>query len=846
MTSRIFLKIIILSILGNATTFSTGIQNNAAAADSLYKILPDTIEGVASENMMQIYLRRLVEDARMKWQNSFEIRIKKGNNGQYYQRMRAEFIRAIGGLPERTPLNPVVTGILRRKNFRVEKVIFESRPHHYVTASLFLPDDGNYPQPWPGVLIPCGHYNVSKAHDEYQSMGALLAINGMAALVYDPIDQGERLQIRGKNSDFPAWGTRAHTINDIRAILLGNSVSGYMIWDGMRAIDYLISRPEIDPERIGCTGNSGGGTQASYLTALDELIRAAAPSCYLHHLESQIKNSMGDAEQNIFGQLTFGMDHPDYVMMRAPVPIKILAATHDFFKIDAVWETFRYVKRYYTSIGYSENVDILENDTGHNYNRKQREAAARWFARWLQGNEREIREPELDHFTEEELYCTPKGQTLLMPDAKSIQDLQIEQLERYKKFRIDFWKNNSAAVIRDTIRRISGVRSYGNVRPPHVEFAGTYDLGTYTAEKLIIQPEKGIYLPAIYYRPKNNEANGIVIYLNQEGKVPLLSNINEIENLIHNGKRVLLVDLRGTGETAQTKQAKFSQRIALDWEDWYTAYLLGRNYVSMRCEDLYACVKYMENSALPLTLIAIGKIGIPAMHAAALEPDLFSEIKITGCLRAWEDIIRSTDFYGQLDGIVRGALQYYDLPELVSLIGDKIKVSNPANALGITEKMAGRIADLSDKPELPGLAGTWYGSLDLIDPVGPDPISTLDLNWDQSAQRGRTWSAEWYGWIIAPQNGTIRIEAACPHELHLQIGDRSTLHLNKQNQSGSVRLEAIKGDIYPIYIRYNQDAADSGSLSIKWQINNGLSSRIPAEALIHSPQQHYRMDPFRR
>ena len=140
----------------------------------------------------------------------------------------------------------------------------------------------------------------------------------------------------------------------------------------MRAIDYLQSRSDNNPDLIGVTGNSGGGTQTSYLMALDDRIKVAAPSCYLHNLNSQTKNSMGDAEQNIFGQLAFGMDHPDYVLMNAPRPVKILAATKDFFKIDAVWETFRLLKRYYTDIGYSENVDILENDAGPRPNRPDR------------------------------------------------------------------------------------------------------------------------------------------------------------------------------------------------------------------------------------------------------------------------------------------------------------------------------------------------------------------------------------------------------------------------------------------------------------------------------------------
>ena len=140
-------------------------------------------------------------------------------------------------------------------------MVFESQPRFYVTADLYLPDRSCFQPPYPGVLIPCGHFNEAKAHDEYQSMGALLALNGMAALVFDPIEQGERLQSVDAEGRAQFLGTDAHTLDDIQEIPLGQSVARYFIWDGMRAIDYLQSRPEIDRERIGCTGSSGGGTR---------------------------------------------------------------------------------------------------------------------------------------------------------------------------------------------------------------------------------------------------------------------------------------------------------------------------------------------------------------------------------------------------------------------------------------------------------------------------------------------------------------------------------------------------------------------------------------------------------
>ena len=125
--------------------------------------------------------------------------------------------------------------------------------------------------PFPGVIVPCGHAGEAKAYEAYQTMGALLALNGMAALVFDPIDQGERSQMPSALPQIQ--GTTAHTMLGVGSILLGRSTARFEIWDGMRAIDYLQSRPEIDPNRIGCTGNSGGGTQTSYLMALDDRIR---------------------------------------------------------------------------------------------------------------------------------------------------------------------------------------------------------------------------------------------------------------------------------------------------------------------------------------------------------------------------------------------------------------------------------------------------------------------------------------------------------------------------------------------------------------------------------------------
>ncbi|RPJ33168.1 MAG: hypothetical protein EHM35_10785, partial [Planctomycetaceae bacterium] len=394
----------------------------AVPADETLRVLPDSIDGAPTGEMMARYLRQQAGQRFDQWRQRYEELKTSEQIAAYQKNPRERFLEAIGGLPARTPLNPRMTGVIERDGYRVEKVIFESQPKHYVTALLFLPTGGSHRPPFPAVIVPCGHASVAKAHDEYQTMGALLALNGMAAFVFDPIDQGERSQMP---SALPKVnGTTAHTALGVGSILLGRNTARFEIWDGMRAIDYLQSRPEVDPDRIGCTGNSGGGTQTSYLMALDDRIRAAVPSCYINGFEALL-STIGpqDAEQNIFGQLAFGMDHTDYLMMRAPTPILICAATKDFFDIQGTWTCFRYAKRLYTRMGVAERISLLENDAQHNYNNAQREGIARWMARWLLGVDKPIAEPAVKLLREEEARCTPDGQVMRLEGARSTYDL---------------------------------------------------------------------------------------------------------------------------------------------------------------------------------------------------------------------------------------------------------------------------------------------------------------------------------------------------------------------------------------------------------------------------------------
>jgi len=297
------------------------------------------------------------------------------------QRIRDFFLRQLGGWPEKTPLNAKIMDTMDRGDYRIEKVIFESRPNFHVTALMYLPETD---PPYPAVLFPCGHDANGKAGEAYQRACAFLAVNGIAALCYDPIGQGERAQLLDADGKQTYGSTIEHTLVTVSSIPLGLNVASYRIWDGIRGIDYLCSRPDVDPNRIGCTGNSGGGTLTAYISALDDRVAVSAPSCYITSLKDLILiDGPHDGEQCIAGQLAFGMDHGDYLMARAPKPTLVCCATRDFFPIDGTWDTYRDVKRFYTRLGYPERLEIAEADEDHGFTPPLRQAMVRWMKRWL-------------------------------------------------------------------------------------------------------------------------------------------------------------------------------------------------------------------------------------------------------------------------------------------------------------------------------------------------------------------------------------------------------------------------------------------------------------------------------
>ncbi|HXX94407.1 MAG TPA: acetylxylan esterase, partial [Planctomycetota bacterium] len=481
------------------------------------------------------------------------------------EELRSKFLQALGGLPPRTELKARVVGKDPRAGYRIEKILFESRPEHYVTAILYLPDGSG---PFPAVLFPCGHWPMGKSAEDYQRACILLARHGMAAFCFDPIGQGERIQLltpEGKPA-IAGGATFEHTHVAVGALLVGSCSAQYMIWDGMRALDYLESRPDIDRSRLGCMGNSGGGTQTAYLMALDPRILCAVPNCYITSLERHFATrGPEDGEQNIPRQVAFGMEHADYLLLRAPRPTQISCTTRDFFDIQGAWTTFREAKVIYGILGHAERADLFEYDEPHSLSRPLREAAAGWLRRWLTGVDEIPREAEGPVASEAELRCTRSGQVGTDFGGKTVFDLTAERERSLAKGRGKLGKE----ALQTEIRRLIAL-------PERIPPAASRDAGPGASfAKRIFETEPGIRVPALRFRPERPIAE---LYASGQAKAAAKE---------RTGEGVLALDLRGMGETLPDRRKIGWERFfGFDWQESFLGVQLGRPLLGQRVYDL--------------------------------------------------------------------------------------------------------------------------------------------------------------------------------------------------------------------------------------------------------------------
>lgn len=614
----------------------------------------------------------LPDDCRRQGLALLDTRAREGAKPREYLRERT--LKALGGLPERTPLNARVTGTLERPQYRIEKIIFESQPGFYVTANLYIPKTGQ--APFPAVLYPLGHEDGAKAHATWQRMLGTLASRGYVALAWDTLGQGERIQfydedLKGSKAQ---QSTLEHTLLGTSTLVAGDALARYTIWDGMRALDYLLSRPEVDQKRVAVTGNSGGGTHTAYLAALDERFAVAASSCYITSW-SRLLETIGpqDAEQCLPGWLAAGLDHGDFIAAFAPKPFLILSAIRDFFSIAGARATFAEAQRTYMLAGVPNHIAMVEVDDGHGYSAPLRQAAYEWFDRWLKGGGEQEKEPVIAIATEEELWCTPTGQVLTSLGGETVHSLNRKRASRF---------HTGTAAAAQVAKRTGFVKPEG---PLNVQSFGRLEGTGFHIEKLLYQTEPGIVVPALLYLPARAGRKAAVVYAAGEGKA---ASADEAEALAKAGLIVLSIDARGFGETRNLGDPSDRPwtRYFGDYYSAMTAILAGRTLVGMRAADIVRGVDLLAGrddvDTGRIYAIGRGAAAVSVLHAATFD----ARIRQTGLesmLVSYQSVVDYKIHYQVFEQVIPGVLADYDLAGLAaSLAPRRVWVVDARDPLG--------------------------------------------------------------------------------------------------------------------------------------------------------------------
>ncbi len=619
----------------------------------------------------------------------YVLRWKLPGDEEAWRRHRPEveraFRKAIGleKLPERTLLNARTTATHDFGDYLVGNVIFESRPGFPVTANLYLPkpaSQGNRA----AILCPIGHYlSAGKRTADIQARCIKLAKMGFVVLVYDAIGHGERM-VPGN----------IHHEAGYALLPLGETIAGWMVWDSMRAVDYLLTLKEVDPGRIGITGNSGGGLNTLFTAALDERLRAAVVVGFTFEFNNWLKYAGDHCTCTHLPGLFRGMEWFEIAGLIAPRALMMLQGDRDnTFPISGARRAGHNTEALYALVGYPQQSrfdEILGEP--HAYSRPYRERMYGWMALHLlrQGNGQPISEGDVQPLDEADprLLCDPAGS--IVPHSPSVVELARKKAT---KIAADLPPNRS-----DRTRMwVDDLVSAPEDRPHFLapETHGKTEVGGGLLEKVSFVSEDGEFIPGLLWLPRQLRAKPVqnsptVIIVNNRGKQSTAES-GLIEPLLNAGYAVLAVDLRGRGETL----GRIKPGLDTNFRLIANQILFGQPLAGRRAFDLRRTLDYVafrrELSSENLAVVGLGDDALPALLAAAADTRIrhvalagyvhsfVSQMKAT----AWRDMphswnsaqrtgqLKSDDDEIDLGSVIPRAFETADIADLVSLIFPK-------------------------------------------------------------------------------------------------------------------------------------------------------------------------------
>jgi len=557
--------------------------------------------------------------------------------------LRQKLLQMIGGLPAvKTDLHPVITGKIQMDGFVIEKLVYQSLPGVYVTALVYVPND--HTTKHPAVLVPAGHAADGKFH--YQALSQRLAGRGYVVISWDPVGQGERSQFWDPKARKSRYNLicAEHAVMGNLAYLAGANLARWEAWDGIRAVDYLLTRPEVDGERIGITGTSGGGTQTVLIAVLDPRIKVVVPSCYITALPMRMSNRIfvdpdSDPEQDLFGMISNGVDHPGLLLLMYPRPVLVAAAVLDFFPIEGTRKTFRELQKLYARFGHGDRIALVEGYHQHQYSSENQQAALDFLDRF---NQMPVREglPSVKEMDGEELRCTRTGQVLIdYADARSLMDMIREYYYEHKS-------RNTRTISEEYYGgQYSGVRNwsvseYRNV-PPQAgqitwEAVGSSKAGEASIDRYVLHHSEQLEMPLLHIHKSGAGPRTVLMWFWENGKATA-EDWPEIEKYLNQGYDIVSFDFRGLGETRMPYTAVSPDDPLLGRLDFEHAYvnsvsgvlanyvyntlLSGRTYFKQMIEDAEIARRFATEK-LPAKAVAVTAAGDAYTLASAVAETL--------------------------------------------------------------------------------------------------------------------------------------------------------------------------------------------------------------------------------
>lgn len=592
---------------------------------------------------------------------------KRAKAGEYIGKVRKKIIRAFGEFPEKTPLNAKIVGTLEHDGLAIDRVMYESLPDYYVTALFYRPQ--NTVGKLPAVLAMCGHAQSGKLFEFYQTFAQALAKKGFAVLMFDPVAQGERLQFEKiSNAEF-CRNNCVFEHNQIgkQLLLFGENMANYMLWDAVRSLDYLCTRPEVDAKRLGVAGNSGGGTLSSYLWALDDRLKAAAISCYITSFERNFANEIAvDAEQILPGLADAGVEMADFLIARAPEPVLILGQQNDFFDVRGTLESYDEVQKFYSLAGKAHDINIFVGPQGHGLSRENREAIYGFFTGQLQGEVDSV-EPEIKLLTPETANVTKTGQTADLRNALTLPAMLAKRAGRQTKF--------EPAAMRKFLTQ-------------------SFQLPAYFPEKIdyrVLRPwRQGDQWFSWYAVPTGKFAEA---FLHTRGEcyqinpgvrarlyVAHLDAESELKELT-SAIPCFALDVRGIGKSLPQNCDRDLPGgfFALYGSDYFYAsagLMLNHSLLGGKVRDVLTAAMLLRlRGVKELELSGRGLGGIAAVFAAFLSPDWFSRVILTDVPESYLDLVQSKVSRIPQSYCPHGMLTHGDLPDLYADLGKKLEKS---------------------------------------------------------------------------------------------------------------------------------------------------------------------------